>query len=84
MVTGGRIYLREVTYLEWTWHAWSRSFAGDRQKSGTGHTARGLEQKGTKRQNIAELVGYKESGGEMARKIKFKTVLRSAPTISVR
>ena len=37
-----------------------------------------------KRQNIAELVGYKDSGGEMVRKVEFETVQGSAPTISVR
>ena len=54
------------------------------KKSGTRRTARGLERKGTKRRSIAELVGYKKSGGDMARKVKFETVMGSAPTISVR
>ena len=77
------MYLREVKYLERTWPGWSRAFAGGRKKSGTRRTARGLERKGTKRRNIAELVGYKESGGDVARKVEFETVMRSAPTISV-
>ena len=37
-----------------------------------------------KKTNIAELAGYKKSGGEMVRKVKFWSVMRSAPTISVR
>ena len=50
----------------------------------TGGNARKLERKGSKRRSIAELVGYSESGGEMVRKVKFKTVQGSVPTISVR
>ena len=38
----------------------------------------------SKRQNIAELVGYEDFGGEMMRKVKFETVQGSAPTISVK
>ena len=45
---------------------------------------RKLEEEGSKRRNIAELVGYKDSGGEMVRKVKFEAVQGSAPTISVR
>ena len=78
------MYLQEVKYLEWTWPGWSRAFAEGRKKSGTQLTARGLERKGTKRRNITELVGYKESGGDVVREVEFETVMRSAPTISVR
>ena len=52
-------------------------------KTKTGGTARELEQEGLKRQNIVELVGCSDSGGEMERKVEFKTVQGSAPTISV-
>ena len=48
-----------------------RSLRGKRKLSKTRRTARGLERKGTKRQNIADLAGYKEIGGEMVRKVKF-------------
>ena len=54
------------------------------RKEKTGGTARELEREGSKRRNIAELVGYKDSGGEMVRKVEFKTAQGSAPTISVR
>ena len=53
------------------------------RKEKTGGTARELEREGSKRQNIAELVGYKNSRGEMARKVEFETVQGSAPNISV-
>ena len=54
-----------------------------RGKTKTGATARKLEQEGSKKQNIAELAGYKDSEGEMVRKVEFETVQGSAPTISV-
>ena len=43
----------------------------------------GVGAEGDKRQSIAELVGYKKSGGDMVRKVEFETVMGSAPTISV-
>ena len=55
------------------------------RKEKTGGTARELEREGSKRRNIAELVGYKDSGREMVRKVEFETAQGSAPTtISVR
>ena len=54
------------------------------RKEKTGGTARELEREGSKRQNIAELVGYKDSGGELVRKVKFETAQGFTPTISVR
>ena len=80
------MYLREVKYLEWTWRGWSRAFAGGRKKSGTRRTARGLEWKGTKRRNIVELVRYKESGGDMVRKVEFvrvETLLRKDDDLEI-
>ena len=53
-------------------------------KTKTGGTAWELEWEGSKRQNIAESVGYKDSGGEMARKAEFETVEGSTRPISVR
>ena len=53
-------------------------------KTKTWGSARKLDRKGSKRQNIAELVGHNESGGEMVRKVEFKTVQGSDPIISVR
>ena len=52
-----------------------------RGKTKTGGTARKLEQKGSKRQNIAESVGYNDYGGEMAGKVEFETTQGSASTI---
>ena len=49
----------------------------------TGGPARKLEGGGVKKTSIVELAGHSESRGEMARKVKFKTVQGSAPTISV-
>ena len=43
-----------------------------------------LEREGSKRRNIAELVGHKDSGGEMVKKVEFETAQGSAPTISER
>ena len=53
-----------------------------RGKMKTGGPVRKLEVGVSKRRNIAELVGYKNSGREMARKLEFKAVQGSAPTIS--
>ena len=47
-------------------------------------TARELERERSKRRKIAELVGGKDSGGEMERKIEIGSVQGSAPTYSVR
>ena len=41
------------------------------EKSKIRHTARELERKDPKRRNIADLAGYKKSGGEMVRKVEF-------------
>ena len=54
------------------------------RKEKTGGIARELEWEGSKRRNIAELVGYKDSGGEMVRKVEFETVQGSAPTTCLR
>ena len=54
------------------------------RKEKTGGTARELEREGSKRQQVAEMVGYKDSGGEMVRKVEFETAQGSALTISVR
>ena len=54
------------------------------RKEKTGGTAWELEREGSKRQNITGLMGYKDSGGEVARKVEFETAQGSAPTISVR
>ena len=53
-----------------------------RRKTETGGTARKLKGEGSKSRNIAELVGYKDSGGERVRELEFETVQGSAPTIS--
>ena len=55
-----------------------------RGKTKTQGTAGKLEREGSKRGNIAELVGHRNSGGEMVRKVDFETVQGSAPIISVR
>ena len=54
------------------------------RKEKTGGTPLKLEREGSKIRNIAELVGYKDSGGETVRKVEFETAQGSAPTISVR
>ena len=54
------------------------------RKEKTGGTAQELEREGSKRQNITDLVGYKDSGGELVRKVEFETAQGSAPTFSVR
>ena len=43
-----------------------------RGKTKTGGTAGKLEREGPKRRNIAELVGYKDSGGECRGKSNFR------------
>ena len=58
------------------------SLRGKTEKTKTRGPARKFEGEGSKRRNIAELVGYKNSGGEMVRKVEFKNVQGSAPTIS--
>ena len=54
------------------------------RKEKTGGTPQELEREGSKRRNITELVGYKDSGGELVKKVEFETTQGSAPTISVR
>ena len=59
-------------------------FGRGRTKDESKGTARELERERSKRRNIAELVGGKDSGGEMERKIEIGSVQGSAPTSSVR
>ena len=74
----------EVKYLEGRMRGVARSLAGGGQKTKNKGTARELERKRSKRRKIAELVGGKDSGGEMERKIEIGSVQGSAPTSSVR
>ena len=78
------VVVMEVKYLEGRLCGVARSLAGGGQKTKSKGTARELERERSKRRKIAELVGVKDSGGEMERKIKIGSVQGSAPTSSVR
>ena len=69
---------RNLTYCAGVGATWSGlgtdgrgSLQGTEKKSEIRRNARGLERNGTKRRNIADLAGYKKSGGEMVKKVKF-------------